>query len=798
MRFSIALAMVGVAALGAPQPPQLPGQQQQQAEPPAPRGRSTPAQQPVREVEQAKPNPDISPGALVFGGAPVNPAAQGAVAPPSSTAAAAGGGSIYGGLTLQNASLTEVVDMLARQLKINYILDPRVKGSVILNTYGDAKNIDSRSLLDTVLRINGYAMIKTGDIHRIVPMGEALHQPIEPEMSPKDFPADDQLMLNLVFLKYTTVDELAKVLNEFTGEGAKMISYSPVNLLFILDNRRNMRRTMELIQLFDSDQFANQRVHLFEVSNGKPSDLAKELEGIMRSISLNDKSSPVKFLPVDRINLLIGIAPNAGVFTTVEEWLKKLDIPVKLTAGTVDNYVYRVRYQRGECIAPALMMLYNPGMMSMMGGGMGMGMGMMGGGFGGGGGGGMANNVQGNTGLGAAFGGGCGGSGGGGMGGGMGMGMGGFGGGMGGYGGGFGGGGYGGGGYGGGGFPGGAGYAGAAPQGGQATAATPGADQTGGYLSPNGQFGMQFKGPRIIPNPLDNSLLIQGTPQEYQSVLKLLKELDIPPRQILLEAKIYEVSLTGAFASGVAAYLQSRAADGASAGGRVASVRDFVAAFTGAGTALQAGALVGRSRELLGFLNLRENATKSKVVSAPSLIATDSIPASINVGNEVPTLTASTPSNVQSGGNTQFAQSISSRNTGVTLNVMARVNPSGIVTLIINQEVSAPQPPGSTGIQSPSFSKRTVQTQITMQDGDTIAIGGIINESKSETSSGVPGLHRIPFLGAAFGSKSVSTDRTELIVFMTPRVIFDNTDLLDASEELKSRLKKLRRIVKEM
>lgn len=781
-RAVIATALVSTLLLQAQAP--LPGQQQQQQdpEPAGPRFRSSPAApQPTREVGEQP-------------GAPGQPPVGGAI----------GAGGIYGGLTLQNASLTEVIDLLARQLKINYILDPRVRGSVILNTYGDAKNIDPRSLLDTVLRINGFAMIKTGDIHRIVPMGEALHQPIEPQVNAREFPADDQVMLNLVFLKFTTVDELAKILTEFTGENAKMLSYSPANLLFILDNRRNMKRTMELIQLFDSDSFANQRVHLFEVKNGKPTDLAKELENIMKSISLNDKTSPVRFLPVDRINLLIGIAPNPGVFTTVDEWLKKLDVPVKITAGAVDNYVYRVRYQRGECLAPALMMLYNPNLAFMGGMGMGMGMGM--GGYGGFGGGGGMTGVQGNTGLGAAFGGGgCGGAGGmgmGGMGGGMGMGMG-----MGGYGGfgGFGG-------YGGyGGYPSmgygamAGGYAGAAPQAGQAPIGSPGSigtlsstDQTGGYMNPMGPYGMQFKGPRIIPNPLDNSLLIQGTPQEYQSILKLLKELDIPPRQILLEAKIYEVSLTGAFASGVAAYLQSRDVNGASAGGRVDSSRQFVAAFTGAATALQAGALIGRSRELLAFLNLRENATKSKVISAPSLIATDSIAASINVGNEVPTLTSTIPSNVQTGGNTQFAQSISSRNTGVTLNVMARVNPSGIVTLIINQEVSAPQPPATGGIQSPSFSKRTVQTQITMQDGDTIAIGGIINESQSQSSSGVPGLHKLPIIGAVFGNRSYSKDRTELIVFMTPRVIFDNTDLLDASEELKARVRKLRKIVKEI
>src|SRR5687768_856842 len=77
---------------------------------------------------------------------------------------------ITGGLNLQNASLTEVIDILARMLKINYILDPRVKGGVVINTYGETRQIDARALLDTILRINGAAMVQVGDIYRIVPL----------------------------------------------------------------------------------------------------------------------------------------------------------------------------------------------------------------------------------------------------------------------------------------------------------------------------------------------------------------------------------------------------------------------------------------------------------------------------------------------------------------------------------------------------------------------------------------------------------------------------------------------------
>ena len=713
------------------------------------------------------------------------PAPVPATLPPSPT----------GGLNLQNASLTEVIDILARQLKLNYILDPRVRGVVTINTYGETKGLDNRNLLDMILRINGAAMIQVGELYRIVPLSDVSRLPMPPEVNVKSIAEDDRTMLNLVFLKYATVDELAKLLDPFIGEGARTIAYPPANLLLILDSRRNMRRTMELISLFDNDTLAAQRVRLFEVKEGRPTDIAKELEQVLKSISLSDKAAPIKLLPIDRLNIIIAVANNPGAFTQVEEWIKKLDVPVQITAGSVDNYVYRVKYGRAELLGGAIMALY--GGYGGMGYGMGMGMGM----------GGMYGGMGGMYPGGGMYGGGM--YGGGMYGGGM------YGGGM--YGGGM----YPGGGmYGGGMYPGGgmgmgfggmaypsASYVpamappvttapgtGAGTTAGAAGGATtiPVGDQTGSYLSGGQGFGGRI--PRVVPNPLDNTLLIQATPQEYAGILKLLRDLDIPPRQVLIEAKIYEVDLTGAFRSGVAAFLQQR---GATAPGGGGSNRQFLGSFTEGTVNLSAGLLVGRTRELLAFLQTSEASTRAKVISAPSIIATDSIPASSNVGTEVPTLASQAVTGVQQGGNSLFANTIQNRNSGVTLTTTARVNPSGIVTLLIDQEVSAPVPPPAGGIQSPSFSKRSVQTQVTLEDGDTIAIAGIMNESSTQSSGGVPGLHRLPIIGAAFGGRSYSKERTELIIFMTPRVIYDTNQITEASDELKSRLRKLRKEVKE-
>ena len=377
----------------------------------------------------------------------------------------------------------------------------------------------------------------------------------------------------------------------------------------ILDSGRNMRRTMELISMFDSDTLASQRVRLFETSHGRPSDLAKELEGIMKAVSLGGKSSTIQFLPVDRINTLVAIAPNPGVFDEVEKWLKKLDVQQKVTAGSIDNYVYRVKYGRAEMLAAAIMQLY---------GGGGFGMGGYGhgrvrrhgrlwhgwirrhgrrrlwhgwiwrhgwrrlrhgrlrrhgwrrlrhgrlrrhgrrrlrlGGYGGMGGGGYGPGGYGNIGTTSNIP-----------------------------------------------IP----YTGAAPgtTAGGAMTGTPGMDQTGSYLGYSG-LGTMGRIPRVVPNPMDNTLLIQGTPQEYEQILKLVTMLDVAPRQVLIEAKIYEVTLTGAFASGVAAYLQK--AGLGIRGGPSLAARQLLGNASAGGINLTAGALVGQSRELLAFMTAQE------------------------------------------------------------------------------------------------------------------------------------------------------------------------------------------------
>jgi general secretion pathway protein D len=731
--------------------------------------------------------------------APQTPAA--APTPAAPQAPAAGAKIPMGSTNLENASLTLVIDQLARLLKLNIIVDPAVKGNITLNTYGDTSGLDARNMLELILRINGFGLIQEGDLYRVLPLKNISHLPMHPEINQKNIPDDDQTVLNLVFLKYVNVDELVKVLKEFAGENSDMISYPPANLLFLLDSRRNMRRTMELIAEFDSDTFANQRVRLFEIKNVKPSDVAKDLDGIFKSISLDAKTSPVRFIGIDRINTMIAVASNPGAFENVADWLKKLDIPVKITAGSIENYVYRVKYGRADCLGQALTQLFNPGY-----GARGFGANAYannayanngyaagGGGAGGGGygnngnaGGGYANNQGTGGGYGGVGGSNAGGYGNqnsfnsnfGGSGGCNATGLGG------------------GGGYGGGynaaqayGYPTFGGY----------SAQTPATNATGQPVAvagtPIGTAATPATPavpleilPRIIPNPLDNKLIIQANAEQYQNILKILTELDVPPRQILLEAKIYSVTLSDSFTSNVTATLAKN-------GANMGIAHQFLGNLTSGTIGLSAGTIVGQSRQLLLALSANENKTYTKLLSEPSLIATDSIPASISVGTQVPVSTGSTT--VPSAGGAVISQSVSSENTGITLQVNARVNSSGVVTLIINQENSSVNNAASNA-NGTAFSQQVVQTQITMMDGDTIAIGGLIDENYSNNISGIPGLVRIPWIGWLFGTKSVTKERDELIMFFTPHVIFDESQLIEASDELKTRVRLLKRDIRRL
>jgi general secretion pathway protein D len=204
-------------------------------------------------------------------------------------------------------------------------------------------------------------------------------------------------------------------------------------------------------------------------------------------------------------------------------------------------------------------------------------------------------------------------------------------------------------------------------------------------------------------------------------------------------------------------------------------------------------AFVGKSREILLKLNALRTKTKVRILEAPSILALDGMQASINVGSEIPYPAGSYTSSA--GGSTT---SVQYRETGVTLLVLPRISASGAVTLDITQEVSTPGAEVNVGNETAlSFAKSLVTTSFYVQDGDTVAIAGLIHDKADSSRTGIPFLSEIPILGNLFGTSNKNTSRSELIILITPHVIRTHEKLQEMTQDLKDSLRNVRKFAQD-
>ncbi|HEY3132106.1 MAG TPA: secretin N-terminal domain-containing protein [Acidobacteriota bacterium] len=285
---------------------------------------------------------------------------------------------------------------------------------------------------------------------------------------------------------------------------------------------------------------------------------------------------------------------------------------------------------------------------------------------------------------------------------------------------------------------------------------------------------------KIIVNEFNNSLIIQSTEADYQYIERTIKQLDVLPRQVLIEAKVYSVELRDELSFGIAAFLEQRQ----QALATTASVGDKK---TPSG-ALNAATrfIIGESREIEATLNALRTKTNVRILEAPRLLALDGQQANINIGADVPVTTSSFGDPAISGNPAAFLNQIQFRPTGTTLVLNPRISASGMVTMDLSIEVSSAV--GST--LTPTINRNYVETSLVVRDGHTIAIGGIISDSDTLDRSRVPLLGDLPILGALFGTTEKKHRRSELIILITPHVVGSVPQSDSVSSEFRRALKR--------
>jgi len=286
---------------------------------------------------------------------------------------------------------------------------------------------------------------------------------------------------------------------------------------------------------------------------------------------------------------------------------------------------------------------------------------------------------------------------------------------------------------------------------------------------------------RVVADEINNSILVYSSAAQFERIEEALRRLDMPPTQVLIEASIIEVSLTDAMNYGVQ-WLFTDSHNGNTGTGVLSNLPGGVLGGPLAGFSYTLRNSLGNVRLVLNAL-----AEKSllKVISTPSLMVLDNHTASIVVGNQQPIRSTET---VTDGGTRTTG--IQYKDTGISLSVTPSVGSGDMVTMNINQAVTDVGPIDvATGQRS--FLQRQIGSKVAVRSGETLVLGGLIRDNDTTGSSGLPGLHEVPVLGALFGTKTQDTNRTELLVVITPRVARTDEDAREISRALRDRMQGL-------
>ncbi|MDD3523104.1 MAG: type II secretion system secretin GspD [Candidatus Cloacimonetes bacterium] len=656
-------------------------------------------------------------------------------------------------LNFEEVPLTDLVQsILGKLLKVNYSIDAPLKGEVTLHT---AEPVDANrllSILESYLLANGALMVKGSDgIYHIGPADTIRGLPTG-LVNNQTLPAGYTTVI--VPLHYISAKQMADILKPLAPAKAFVRVDNTRNLLMLAGTGAQINDWMSVIHSFDVDTLKGMSVGIFPIEYGSVDEISKAVDALLangegKSGAL---SGLVKVLPLQRLNSLLIVTPRAHYLDTVKTWIDRLDKPPENSLEPA-LYVYPVQHGSAVHLADLLNQIYGSGgtgdsssatansgvapglqtstIASSASSSDGSGLtstnsnannSLMGAASSPGGG--LATNNGSGTSIGSGM-----------------------------------------------------------LQGSAAEQNTNSNQSDIAKISLKGDSGSEIK---VVADNQNNALLIYARRQDYQKIANALRRLDVQPLQVLIEASIIEVSLTGNLQYGLEWYLQGSLGSGltGSAGLNFNSTGAIAPTQPGFSYAITNGA--GAVRAVLSAL-----AQKSlvKVISSPSVLVLNNNTANIQVGTQQP---------VQSGQSIIttgiVSNSITYKDTGVILSVTPSVNAGGMVRMNIKQAVSDVGPVDSATGQR-SFLQRQVDTKVEVHSGQTVTLGGLIKNNISNGKSGIPGLSDIPVLGNLFSTTTKTDDRTELLVMITPRVLRNTKDLGDITREMRERMSSLDSLV---
>lgn len=624
--------------------------------------------------------------------------------------------------------------ILGDLLEENYSIAQGVTGDVTFSTSKPVSKSEALSILQTLLSWTNNALIRQGDRYLVLPANQAVAGQLVPRLSVGQ--PGIGLTARLFVLDYLSALEMQKVLKPFARDNAFLLVDASRNVLVMAGTQDELSNYQRTIDTFDVNWLKGMSIGVFGLKRASVGELLPELNRLFGPQSGTPLAGMLRFLPIERTNAIVAISPQPEYLDEVSRWIETID---QGGGNEPQMYVYDARNLKATDLALYLRQIYSnaasspelaaqvaPGLRTMT---------LTSGGGGANGGlnvGAGTPSITGQGGLGtpSAMGG---------------------------------------------------------RNGNNATGleSNYSSDADSELSSSAGSNGnVQDNGVRITAEKTSNQLLVRCRPTEWAEIESAVKRLDIPPMQVQIETRILEVNLTGALDLGVQWYLGNLAGNSTTAG--IQNAPGSQGALGAGGAALASTDSLFYSFVSKNFqvaLHALETNGNTRVLSAPSLVVMNNQHAQIQVGDNIPInqTTINTNSSLVTTSSVQYIQ------TGVILDVVPRINPGGLVYMDVQQQVSdASAITDANG--NPSISTRAVSTQVAVQSGETVLLGGLIKENRADSNSSVPYLGKVPGLGWLFGSTSRSRGRTELIVLITPKVITGSSQARQVTDEYQQQL----------
>jgi general secretion pathway protein D len=706
-------------------------------------------------------------------------------------------------MNFQDIELSALVKFISEITGKNFILDERVKGKVTIISPEKITEEEAYAVFQSVLQVKGFATVPSGAVYKVLPAQEAKSTTLETVLPQGSIGGSDEVITKLLPMQNVDVNNMLPIIQPLVSPNGLLAAYVATNTLILIDSAANIDRIARILHVLDVEgqdrgvevlrlnyAFATEIAALLgqvlddeeegavtapQTGGASAASRARSTARSRRSrrnaqqesttaITGGGETVAYKIIPDERTNTLVVVAGPLEM-RRIKDLVVRLDVP--LPHGTGRIHVYYLKHANSFEIVPVLSDL----------------IGATGGGLGGLGGGLLSRRLGGSTaarggrlgqrgGLAGAFGadstrslgsfsgsavgrstrgqsGGFGSLGGGGLGGG--------------------------------------GFA----QGGAA----------GGVSSVTGGGNSEFAGEvRITADPSTNALIINASPQDYETLKQVIEKLDVPRRQVYVEAIVMEVRLERDSALGI----ELQGGLGLDSGVGIARNTSFgginslvsnpgslpgliLAAASNQTIRLPDGTVIPAQ---VALLTAARSDTNANILSAPNILTTDNQEAEIVVGENVPFI-ASRSTSATNLDNT-FA-TVDRRDVGITLRITPQISQGGMVRLDIFQEVSDVVDSAVSGIDvnllGPTTTIRSATTSVVVRDGHTVVIGGLIGDRKDNSENGVPYISDIPIIGNFFTSFNARQEKGNLLIFLTPHIVRNPMELRDSSLEKRDKLK---------